>query len=256
MWRLRGPQPAETFRRKLRTRSPGRAVRRPARCPGRWTVWWVARPASTAGQSTRMWAADRTPGSAGSCQLAARDSTTAVDCHPARGGPTAGRTADYSPSQDSLDLLRRNDLTSAVRSHSAAPIRGTVDTRLKIAALWIARLFIFAYADLFSLYRPDMRADLEAEGQQRFRAPRPGTSSSCNVDAWTVSPRKPRRKSPCFSRTVTSMPARPCQQERQQASSGGSVMSSIPQAPRSSHADQLVSEVDLWLSTAAPPSQP
>ena len=42
------------------------------------------------------------------------------------------------------------------------PIRGSVDTRLKIAALWIAMLFIFAYVDLFSLYRPDVRADLEA----------------------------------------------------------------------------------------------
>jgi hypothetical protein len=42
------------------------------------------------------------------------------------------------------------------------PTRGTVDTRLKIAALWIAMLFIFAYVDLFSLYRPDVRAELEA----------------------------------------------------------------------------------------------
>jgi hypothetical protein len=42
------------------------------------------------------------------------------------------------------------------------PIQGSVDTRLKIAALWIAMLFIFAYVDLFSLYRPDVRADLEA----------------------------------------------------------------------------------------------
>jgi hypothetical protein len=41
-------------------------------------------------------------------------------------------------------------------------IRGTVDIRLKIAALWVATLFIFAYVDLFSLYRPDVRADLEA----------------------------------------------------------------------------------------------
>ncbi len=41
-------------------------------------------------------------------------------------------------------------------------VRGIVDTRLKIAALWIATLFIFAYVDLFSLYRPDVRADLEA----------------------------------------------------------------------------------------------
>lgn len=42
------------------------------------------------------------------------------------------------------------------------PTRGTVDTRLKIAALWTAMLFIFVYVDLFSLYRPDVRAGLEA----------------------------------------------------------------------------------------------
>ncbi len=37
-----------------------------------------------------------------------------------------------------------------------------IDTRLKISALWTAMLFIFAYVDLFSLYRPDVRADIEA----------------------------------------------------------------------------------------------
>jgi len=37
-----------------------------------------------------------------------------------------------------------------------------IDTRLKIAALWTATMLIFAYVDLFSLYRPDVRADLEA----------------------------------------------------------------------------------------------
>ena len=36
-----------------------------------------------------------------------------------------------------------------------------IDTRLRISALWIAVLMIFAYVDLFSLYRPDFRADLE-----------------------------------------------------------------------------------------------
>ena len=38
---------------------------------------------------------------------------------------------------------------------------GRIDTRLRISALWIAVLLIFAYVDLFSLYRPDFRADLE-----------------------------------------------------------------------------------------------
>jgi hypothetical protein len=40
------------------------------------------------------------------------------------------------------------------------PLR--VSTRLKILALWVSMLFVFLYVDLFSLYRPDVRADLEA----------------------------------------------------------------------------------------------
>ena len=38
----------------------------------------------------------------------------------------------------------------------------TVNVRIKISALWTSMLFVFAYVDLFSLYRPDFRADLEA----------------------------------------------------------------------------------------------
>lgn len=37
-----------------------------------------------------------------------------------------------------------------------------VNVRLKIAALWTSMLFVFAYVDLFSLYRSDVRADIEA----------------------------------------------------------------------------------------------
>ena len=37
-----------------------------------------------------------------------------------------------------------------------------VNLRTKISALWTAMLFVFAYVDLFSLYRPDFRADIEA----------------------------------------------------------------------------------------------
>jgi Family of unknown function (DUF6326) len=37
-----------------------------------------------------------------------------------------------------------------------------VNVRIKISALWASMLFVFAYVDLFSLYRPDVRADLEA----------------------------------------------------------------------------------------------
>lgn len=37
-----------------------------------------------------------------------------------------------------------------------------VGVRIKIAALWTSMLFVFAYVDLFSLYRADVRADIEA----------------------------------------------------------------------------------------------
>lgn len=37
-----------------------------------------------------------------------------------------------------------------------------VNVRTKISALWTSMLFVFVYVDLFSLYRPDVRADLEA----------------------------------------------------------------------------------------------
>lgn len=38
----------------------------------------------------------------------------------------------------------------------------TVNVRMKISALWTAMLFVFAYVDIFSLYRPDVRADIGA----------------------------------------------------------------------------------------------
>ena len=37
-----------------------------------------------------------------------------------------------------------------------------VNVRIKISALWTSMLFVFTYVDLFSVYRPDFRADLEA----------------------------------------------------------------------------------------------
>ena len=37
-----------------------------------------------------------------------------------------------------------------------------VNVRIKISALWASMLFVFAYVGLFSLYRPNVRADLEA----------------------------------------------------------------------------------------------
>jgi hypothetical protein len=38
----------------------------------------------------------------------------------------------------------------------------TVNVRIKISALWTSMLFVFAYVDIFGLYRPDNRSDLDA----------------------------------------------------------------------------------------------
>jgi hypothetical protein len=43
-----------------------------------------------------------------------------------------------------------------------------INPRIKIAALWASMMFIFAYVDLFSLYRADIRADLEAGTMSTF----------------------------------------------------------------------------------------
>ena len=37
----------------------------------------------------------------------------------------------------------------------------SVNVRIKISALWTALLFVYAYVDIFSLYRNDIRVDLE-----------------------------------------------------------------------------------------------
>lgn len=53
----------------------------------------------------------------------------------------------------------------AAKPHIAADTRfedSSVSVRIRISALWTAMLLVFAYVDLFSLYRPDIRADIEA----------------------------------------------------------------------------------------------
>ena len=45
-------------------------------------------------------------------------------------------------------------------------------------------------------------------GSLRNSSSRPSSRISSSVEGWIVSPRKSRRKSACFSRTMTSMPAR------------------------------------------------
>jgi Family of unknown function (DUF6326) len=47
-------------------------------------------------------------------------------------------------------------------AHATEFERLEVNVRVKISALWTAMLFVFAYVDIFSLFRPDFRADVEA----------------------------------------------------------------------------------------------
>ena len=37
-----------------------------------------------------------------------------------------------------------------------------VNVRVKLSGLWVAMLFVFAYVDIFSFFRPDVRADIAA----------------------------------------------------------------------------------------------
>jgi Family of unknown function (DUF6326) len=57
----------------------------------------------------------------------------------------------------STDTATPTEKTS-LRQFDPAP----VNVRVTISALWTAMLFLFAYVDLFSFFRPDFRADLEA----------------------------------------------------------------------------------------------
>lgn len=52
-------------------------------------------------------------------------------------------------------------LTKKTQTHPKFEL-ANVNVRIKISGLWTAMLFVFAYVDIFSLYRPDFRADIEA----------------------------------------------------------------------------------------------
>lgn len=43
-----------------------------------------------------------------------------------------------------------------------------ISPRIKIAALWVSMLFLYVYVDLFSLFRADIRADIEAGKMSSF----------------------------------------------------------------------------------------
>ena len=43
-----------------------------------------------------------------------------------------------------------------------------IDTRLKIAALWISMLLMFAYVDIFSLYKPGILEEIQGGSIYKF----------------------------------------------------------------------------------------
>ena len=63
----------------------------------------------------------------------------------------AGWPTSYSQDRDECHMNTTTDYRDS-----------WINPRVKIAALWTSMMFVFAYVDLFSLYRADIRADLEA----------------------------------------------------------------------------------------------
>jgi hypothetical protein len=57
-------------------------------------------------------------------------------------------------------MSTRTEMTHKTAGSDFEPFN--VNVRIKISALWTAMLFVFAYVDIFSLFRPDFRADVEA----------------------------------------------------------------------------------------------
>jgi len=51
---------------------------------------------------------------------------------------------------------------SARSSAGTTFVAFNVNVRIKISALWTSMLFVFIYVDHYSLFRPDIRADIEA----------------------------------------------------------------------------------------------
>lgn len=52
--------------------------------------------------------------------------------------------------------------TEPTRARSQLLDPAPVSVRVKLSALWTATMLVFAYVDLFSLYRADVRADIDA----------------------------------------------------------------------------------------------
>ena len=53
-------------------------------------------------------------------------------------------------------------MSAQVKNTATTYEPATVNVRVKIAALWTAMMFVFAYVDIFSQFRADYRAKIEA----------------------------------------------------------------------------------------------
>ena len=73
------------------------------------------------------------------------------------GTEQAGREHPALRGQMTATLVGASDSGTSGQLDAAS-----VNVRVKIAALWASMLFVFVYVDLFTLYRADFRADLDA----------------------------------------------------------------------------------------------
>jgi len=68
---------------------------------------------------------------------------------------------------------RSDPAASGLSTAESPAIAARPEARLRLSALWTSLLFVFAYVDLFSLYRADVRADI-ARGELAGFAIGPG----------------------------------------------------------------------------------
>ncbi len=85
----------------------------------------------------------------------------------------AGRIFNYDPiwsetllpefgRPTATDRLPKKGLHTMQTHPQSAELTEPIDTRIKMSALWIAMVFVFAYVDIFSLYKPGIIDDIQA----------------------------------------------------------------------------------------------
>ena len=86
-----------------------------------------------------------------------------------------GRTTCWAPTTGRMITAGRDDVRRRGTNPGGPPMSAetklelsNVNVRIKISALWTSMLFVFIYVDHYSLFRADIRADIEAGKMSGF----------------------------------------------------------------------------------------